>query len=193
MGFLTWMDIDGGMRRNVYDSMAEGVTGAGCVVAFMSAEYERSENCRLELQFAKQVRLVLQLLARGWTREDPCGSVALWLCGAPRADPPGVLRAVRRADRAGDDAAAALQGAPLPALARLYRLNPCRAKLERLEHVRALREHRGSAGAGLARCGDGRRALDAAVRARGRRVRRWPARPADPHGDARRGASFRGR
>ena len=43
----TWMDIDGGMRRNLYDSMAEGVTNAGCVVCFMTRAYENSENCRL--------------------------------------------------------------------------------------------------------------------------------------------------
>jgi hypothetical protein len=82
-GVACWMDIDGGMRRNVYDSMAEGVTGAGCVVAFMSAEYERSENCRLELQFAKQVRL------RACERPDPRRQApAAVPRGAPRADAP---------------------------------------------------------------------------------------------------------
>ena len=27
---------------------------AGCVICFMETKYEKSENCRLELQFAKQ-------------------------------------------------------------------------------------------------------------------------------------------
>eukprot|EP01051_Picozoa_sp_SAG22_P004477 SAG22_NODE_242_length_14104_cov_13.581935_2_plen_72_part_00 len=38
--------IDGGMQRNIYDSMAEGVMKAGCVVCFMEESYEKSENCR---------------------------------------------------------------------------------------------------------------------------------------------------
>ena len=41
-------------KSNIYDSMAEGVQGAYCLVAFMTAEYERSKNCRLECQFAQQ-------------------------------------------------------------------------------------------------------------------------------------------
>eukprot|EP01050_Picozoa_sp_SAG11_P008326 SAG11_NODE_728_length_7495_cov_3.384397_2_plen_878_part_00 len=48
------MDIDGGMRRDIYDSMAQGVQGAACVVPFMTQAYSDSENCRLELKFAKQ-------------------------------------------------------------------------------------------------------------------------------------------
>ena len=39
------MDVDGGMATNVYDSMAEGVANAFCVVAFMSVAYEASEKC----------------------------------------------------------------------------------------------------------------------------------------------------
>ena len=31
-----WMDIDGGMKSDIYDSMAEGVQGAACVVCFMT-------------------------------------------------------------------------------------------------------------------------------------------------------------
>eukprot|EP01045_Picozoa_sp_COSAG04_P047641 COSAG04_NODE_17886_length_456_cov_1.689076_2_plen_70_part_01 len=44
----------GGMAGDIYGSMAEGVSGAFVVVAFMSQQYQESENCRLELQFAKQ-------------------------------------------------------------------------------------------------------------------------------------------
>ena len=46
-GVSCWMDIDGGMKSDLYDSMAEGVTGAAVVVAFMSSAYELSENCQL--------------------------------------------------------------------------------------------------------------------------------------------------
>ena len=59
------------MARNIYDSMAEGVTGAGAVVVFMTEAYERSENCRLECQFTRQsgvalVPVIAQARASGW-------------------------------------------------------------------------------------------------------------------------------
>ena len=49
-----WMDIDGGMKSDIYDSMAEGVQGAACVVCFMTPAYQDSANCKLELKFAQQ-------------------------------------------------------------------------------------------------------------------------------------------
>eukprot|EP01045_Picozoa_sp_COSAG04_P004647 COSAG04_NODE_205_length_20393_cov_45.275796_13_plen_2486_part_00 len=54
LGLKVWMDISGGMGSDIYDSMAEGVTNAFVVVAFMSQKYQDSENCMLELKFAKQ-------------------------------------------------------------------------------------------------------------------------------------------
>ena len=53
-GVKCWMDIDGGMQTDIYDSMAEGVQGAACVLCFMSKKYQQSENCKLELKFARQ-------------------------------------------------------------------------------------------------------------------------------------------
>jgi hypothetical protein len=41
-GIKCWMDIDGGMKSDIYDSMAEGVQGAACVVCFMSQAYQDS-------------------------------------------------------------------------------------------------------------------------------------------------------
>ena len=38
------------MQRDIYDSMAEGVSGAAVVVCFMSTSYESSNNCKLELK-----------------------------------------------------------------------------------------------------------------------------------------------
>ena len=44
------MDIDGGVKRNLYDSMAEGVTGAGCVVrdnvSVAAGAISRPKSCR---------------------------------------------------------------------------------------------------------------------------------------------------
>ena len=53
-GLNCWMDIDGGMQSDIYDSMAEGVQGAACVVCFMTPAYQDSANCKLELKFAQQ-------------------------------------------------------------------------------------------------------------------------------------------
>jgi hypothetical protein len=48
-----WMDINS-MEKDIYDSMAEGVQGAMCIVSFMSQAYQDSENCKLELKFGQQ-------------------------------------------------------------------------------------------------------------------------------------------
>lgn len=68
-----WMDIDGGMKSDIYDSMAEGVQAAACVVCFMSQAYQESANCKLELKFAQQsgvpiipVMMQSKFAARGW-------------------------------------------------------------------------------------------------------------------------------
>ena len=62
------MDISGGMGSDIYDSMAAGVSNASVVTAFMSQKYQDSENCMLELKFAKQqgIPIVPVMLERGW-------------------------------------------------------------------------------------------------------------------------------
>ena len=85
-GVKCWMDIDGGMQRDIYDSMAEGVQGAAVVICFMSNAYQNSENCRLELKFAKQsgvpiVPVMLEDPANGWRATGWLGILtagALW-------------------------------------------------------------------------------------------------------------------
>ena len=72
------------MQRNLYDSMAEGVQSACCVVCFMASAYEKSENCRLELQFAKQlgVPIVPVLMQAGYQASGWLGIVtagSLWV------------------------------------------------------------------------------------------------------------------
>ena len=47
LGIPTWMDIDGGMQVDIFDSMAQGVANAAVVVAFISQRYQDSENCKL--------------------------------------------------------------------------------------------------------------------------------------------------
>ena len=53
-GIDCWMDVGGGMKTDIYDSMAEGVENAAVVICFMNQSYQESENCQLELKFAKQ-------------------------------------------------------------------------------------------------------------------------------------------
>eukprot|EP01045_Picozoa_sp_COSAG04_P031121 COSAG04_NODE_5644_length_1542_cov_0.813583_2_plen_220_part_01 len=72
----------GGMVGDIYGSMAEGVSNASCVICFMSQQYQDSDNCRLELQFAKQsgVPIVPVMLAgSGWR---PSGWLGLLTAGA---------------------------------------------------------------------------------------------------------------
>ena len=74
----------GGMAGDIYGSMAEGVSNASCVVCFMSQKYQESENCRLELQFAKQSGVSLlpvMVEGSGWRASGWLGLLtagALW-------------------------------------------------------------------------------------------------------------------
>ena len=42
------------MKADIFDSMAEGVANAACLVCFMTQAYQDSANCALELKFAQQ-------------------------------------------------------------------------------------------------------------------------------------------
>ena len=84
-GVRCWMDIDGGMQTDIYDSMAQGVQGAACVICFMSQKYQMSENCKLELKFAKQIGVPIVPVIVGntdWRPSDWLGIItagALWV------------------------------------------------------------------------------------------------------------------
>ena len=77
-----WMDIDGGMKSDIYDSMAEGVQGAACIICFMTQAYQDSANCKLELKFAQQsgvpiipVMMQENFTAKGWLGILTSGSI----------------------------------------------------------------------------------------------------------------------
>ena len=76
-----WMDIDGGMKSDIYDSMAEGVQGAACVVCFMTPAYQDSANCKLELKFAQQsgVPIIPVMMQANFT---PSGWLGILTAGA---------------------------------------------------------------------------------------------------------------
>ena len=83
LGVPCWMDIDGGMQHDVYESMAAGVENAACVVCFLSQKYQESENCKLELKFAKQSGVpivpVMAESTKGWR---PSGWLGIVVAGA---------------------------------------------------------------------------------------------------------------
>ena len=83
LGVPCWMDIDGGMQQDIYESMAAGVENAACVVCFLSQKYQDSENCKLELKFAKQsgVPIVPVMVedTQGWR---PSGWLGIVVAGA---------------------------------------------------------------------------------------------------------------
>eukprot|EP01045_Picozoa_sp_COSAG04_P006490 COSAG04_NODE_320_length_16877_cov_26.485401_1_plen_4766_part_00 len=66
LGVNCWMDTQGGMGVDIFDSMAAGVAKASCVVCFMSQKYQDSDNCKLELKFAKQSGVeIVPVMAQG--------------------------------------------------------------------------------------------------------------------------------
>ena len=69
-----WMDIDGGMKSDIYDSMAEGLQGAACLLCFMSQAYQDSANCKLELKFAQQsgVPIIPVMMQANFTAKGTC-------------------------------------------------------------------------------------------------------------------------
>ena len=81
LGLKVWMDISGGMGSDIYDSMAEGVSNAFVVVAFMSQKYQDSENCMLEAKYARQcgVGILPVMVESGWR---PSGWLGIILAGA---------------------------------------------------------------------------------------------------------------
>jgi hypothetical protein len=70
---------------DLYDSMADGVQNAACVLAFMTQQYEDSPNCKSELKFArdKLVPIIpIMFQTGGWRAGGWLGLItagALWI------------------------------------------------------------------------------------------------------------------
>jgi hypothetical protein len=83
-GIVTWMDIDGGMNSDIFDSMAEGVSGSNIVAAFMTQKYQDSQNCKLEAKFAatQKIPIIPVMLQADWQATGWLGILtagALWV------------------------------------------------------------------------------------------------------------------
>jgi hypothetical protein len=121
-GLPVWMDVAGGMGADVFDSMAQGVQGAAVVIAFMSRKYQASQNCKLELKFARQTGtpIVPVKLEQDWNASDWLGIItagALWtpLYGPVGADfeqsVTSLVEQVRRVAGAGGAEGFSMEGA----------------------------------------------------------------------------------
>ena len=63
-----WMDIKGGMSGSINDAMAEGVENAFAICSFMTEAYQKSANCKKELQYAEScgVLIVPVMMQNEW-------------------------------------------------------------------------------------------------------------------------------
>jgi hypothetical protein len=101
-GVKCWMDIHGGMGKDIFDSMASAVSNASAVVCFMSQAYQESSNCMLEVKFAKQsgVEIIPAMMedggwrASGWLGLLTAGS--LWVRLSDESDESGFENNVRQ-------------------------------------------------------------------------------------------------
>ena len=71
------LSCEGGMKADIFDSMAEGVTNAACLVCFMTQAYQDSANCALELKFARQTGVPIVAVMM----EAPDSSGQSWQAG----------------------------------------------------------------------------------------------------------------
>jgi len=81
-GYVVWMDIEGGMRADIFQSMAEGVEGAVVFVPLLTSKYMASPNCRRECTAATEMKKpIIPIMcehfeASGWLRA--CITGLLW-------------------------------------------------------------------------------------------------------------------
>ncbi|CAF1427144.1 unnamed protein product [Rotaria sordida] len=68
-----WMDIHGGMKGHLSESMAAGVENAAAICCFLTPKYQDSVACKNELTYAKEqdvciipIRLVATWKPTGW-------------------------------------------------------------------------------------------------------------------------------
>lgn len=67
-----WLDVDGDMKGNINDAMANGVEKAGVIVTFITTKYTQSANCRKEFSYTIQLdkRVVPVLLDEGYKSSE---------------------------------------------------------------------------------------------------------------------------
>ncbi|XP_072021542.1 diacylglycerol kinase beta-like [Amphiura filiformis] len=101
-GFQVWLDVDE-MRGNMDDHMAEAVDGAFVILLCYSKDYQRSENCKKEAQYAKYKSK--PIIPLKFDEHRPDGWLGLLICSllyhdvqsdnAISANLPGIIRDIR--------------------------------------------------------------------------------------------------
>lgn len=87
--FKTWMDVWGGMQGNINEAMATAVENSTMMISFLTEKYQKSINCNLELQYAKQCGLPIifikvepDLELKDWIQELVNNSIVFHLKSA---------------------------------------------------------------------------------------------------------------
>lgn len=107
--FQTWMDVWGGMQGNINEAMATAVENSTLMISFLTEKYQKSINCNLELQYAKQCQMPMifikvdpDLELKDWIQELADKSVVFDLRSASDfgAKDNGVPKIIRIAEAA---------------------------------------------------------------------------------------------
>ena len=93
-GIKCWMDIKGGMKSGMIDSMSEAVENAAAIIPFCTEKYQNSQNCKTELSMAYEEKIpILPVIcddgytgkqARGEEKDPsrwPCGTLGACIAG----------------------------------------------------------------------------------------------------------------
>jgi GTPase SAR1 family protein len=76
-----WMDIMGGMKANVNDSMSEAVEGAAVVVPVLCEAYEKSHDCNKEINYVDAQRKPIVPVMASQSGILPSGAVGVITAG----------------------------------------------------------------------------------------------------------------
>ncbi|CAF3367834.1 unnamed protein product [Rotaria socialis] len=84
-GLPVWMDIKAGLPSdNLFEGLGEAIENSACFICFMTPEYQQSEFCKQELQYAKacKIPIVPLKLVQNWEPTSWLGFITaglLWL------------------------------------------------------------------------------------------------------------------
>nr|XP_002733037.1 PREDICTED: uncharacterized protein LOC100369074 [Saccoglossus kowalevskii] len=76
-GYNVWMDVSGGMKEDIYDSMASAVEKASIVLICVSSKYKASTNCMMEAKYAQDnsKKIIPLIVEKGVKFDGPLGLI----------------------------------------------------------------------------------------------------------------------
>ncbi|CAF1497161.1 unnamed protein product [Adineta ricciae] len=81
-GIAVWMDIKSNRSSdNIYEDIATAVENASCLICFMTLEFQQSDYCKLELQYAKKrnIPIIPLKLVQNWEPSSWLGLITAGL------------------------------------------------------------------------------------------------------------------